>query len=53
MHHQGYRYRIVLLRLSPTVVLVVCLRCQQLVTACPDHQDALWAAAVHAVRGVG
>jgi hypothetical protein len=51
--HTHEPYRIVLLRLSPTVVLVVCLRCQQLITACPDREDAMWAAAVHAVRGVG
>jgi hypothetical protein len=51
--HTHEPYRIVLLRLSPTVVLVVCLRCQQVVTACPDREDAMWAAACHAVRGVG
>jgi hypothetical protein len=53
MHHQGYLSRIELLRLSPHVVLVVCLRCQQLITGCPNRDQALWAAAVHAVRGVG
>jgi hypothetical protein len=51
MHQEPYR--IVLFPLVPGVVLVVCLRCQHVVVACPDQDDALWAAACHAARGVG
>jgi hypothetical protein len=51
MHPQPYR--IVLFPLVPGVVLVVCLRCQHVVVACPDPEDALWAAACHAARGEG
>jgi hypothetical protein len=54
MHqHQGYFAHVQLLRPSPTVVLVVCVCCRRTVTACSTRDDAIWAAAVHAVRGVG
>jgi len=42
-------YRIILFAFVPGVVLVCCRR---IVTACPDQEDALWAAACHAARGV-
>jgi hypothetical protein len=51
MHQQPYK--IVLVPLVPGVVLVLCQRCQQVVVACPDAEDALWAAACHAARGEG
>ena len=51
MHQQPYR--IVLFPLVGGVVLVVCLRCQRIVVACLDQDDAMWAAACHAARGVG
>jgi hypothetical protein len=46
-------YKIVLVPLVPGVVVVLCLRCRQIVTACPDQEDAMWAAACHAARGEG
>jgi hypothetical protein len=46
-------YKIVLVPLVPGVVVVLCLRCGQIIGACPDQEDALWAAACHGARGEG
>ena len=51
--HTRQPYRIILFPFVPGVVLVLCQRCQRIVTACPDQEDALWAAACHGARGVG
>jgi hypothetical protein len=46
-------YRIILFPFVPGVVLVLCQRCHHIVAVSPDPEDALWAAACHAARGVG
>jgi hypothetical protein len=52
MQAQPYRTRFTLVRYAGAV-LVCCDRCRHLVNVVLDPEDAIWEAAVHAVRGEG